>query len=149
MNRVMRTALGPGPWPYWSPNAQVADAFKPRGYPAVANYLSRASAELAAPGLGFAWTSVAGNRDRLRQGTALPDVEIAAIATGSAKTLRRPENLQPHDPLAFFVDQPVAFSRGMTREVAALASRAARWRTALPGTWLPTCKVVLRMATCG
>jgi metallophosphoesterase (TIGR03767 family) len=117
--------LGDGPWPFWCPDPAVADLWKPRGYPAIPDFLERASAELVSPGLGFAWTSVAGNHDWMRQGTALPEPEIEAIARGSAKSLRRPAGLDPADPLALFVDQPAAFSRGMTRQVPALDSRTA------------------------
>lgn len=109
--------LGPGPWPFWCPDAAVADRWKPLGYPAVPDFLARASAELVSAGLGFAWTSVPGNHDLMRQGTALPEPEIEAIAVGSAKMLRRPDGLDPNDPLAFFVAQPAAFSIGATRHI--------------------------------
>lgn len=117
--------LGPGPWPYWSPDARVRDLWKPLGYPAVPDFLERASAELVSDGLGFAWAGVPGNHDLMRQGTALPGPEIERIALGSAKTLRRPAGLDPADPLALFVEQPAAFSRGASRQVAALDTRRA------------------------
>ena len=118
-------ALGPGPWPYWCPDPAVPDTWKTRGYPAIPDYLARASAKLVSEGLGFAWSSVAGNHDWMRQGTALPGPQIEAIARGSAKTLCRPAGLDPANPLGFFVDQPAAFSRGNTRQVPALTSRSA------------------------
>ncbi len=116
---------GAGPWPYWCPQPQVPDLYKPRGLPVVPDFLERASAELVSPGLGLPWASVPGNHDLMRQGTALPEPLIEAIATGSAKMLHRPPGLQPADPLAWFVDHPAAFSRGDTRKVPALQSRAA------------------------
>ena len=119
------TELGPGAWPFWSPDAGVTDLYKPLGYPAVPDFLARASAELLAPGLGFAWTSVPGNHDLMRQGTALPEPAIEAIAVGSAKMLRRPDALAPTDPLALFVEHPAAFSVGATRRVEPLADRRA------------------------
>ncbi|MCW5628994.1 MAG: hypothetical protein KIT47_09050 [Rhodoferax sp.] len=117
--------LGPGPWPFWCPDAAVPDTWKPRGYPAVPDFVARASAELVSPGLGFAWTSVPGNHDLMRQGTALPEPGIEAIAVGGAKMLRRPDGLDPHDPLALFVEQPAAFSRGASRNVAPSMQRRA------------------------
>jgi metallophosphoesterase (TIGR03767 family) len=117
--------LGPGSWPYWCPDAGVPDLLKPRGWPAIADFLQRASSELVSPGVGLPWTSVAGNHDLLRQGTALPDPDIEAIAVGAAKTLRRPDGLAPNDPLARFVTHPADFSRGITRQVAALQARRA------------------------
>lgn len=118
--------LGPGPWPFWCPDAAVPDTWKPRGYPAVPDFVARASAGMVSPGLGFAWTSVPGNHDLMRQGTALPEPRIEAIAVGEAKMLRRPGGLRnPHDPLALFVEQPAAFSQGSTRRVPALPQRRA------------------------
>ncbi len=117
--------LGPGPWPFWCPDAAVPDRLKPHGYPTVPDFRERAGAALVSAGLGFAWTSVAGNHDLLRQGTALPEPGIEAIAVGSAKTLRRPDGCAPADPLARFVTHPADFSRGATRSVPALESRRA------------------------
>ena len=125
---------GPGPWPYWCPEKAVDDLWKPRGYPAIPDFLARASAPLHSPGLGFAWASVPGNHDLLRQGTALPEPAIEAIATGAHKRLWRPPGLAPPDPLAHFVEAPAAFSRGGTRTVPALPRRGAvnkqQWITA-------------------
>ena len=117
--------LGSGPWPFWCPDPGVDDNWKPLGYPAVPDFLARASAELHNAGLGFAWASLPGNHDALRQGTALPEPAIERIAIGSHKTLRRPDGLEPPDPLAWFVQQPAAFSQGATRRVQALATRRA------------------------
>ncbi len=106
-----------GRWPFWCPEPAVSDPWKSAGFPAVDNFTERASAALNSKGLGFPWTSVPGNHDLLRQGTALPEREIEAIAVGSAKMLRRPPQLHTRDPLAFFVDQPAAFSRGASRQI--------------------------------
>ena len=116
---------GFGPWPFWSPDAGVHDLFKPRGYPVLPHFLERASAELRSPGLGFGFASVPGNHDLMRQGTALPEPAIEAIAIGAMKALRRPPGLDPADPLQHFVDHPAAFSVGGTRRVAPLAERRA------------------------
>ena len=125
---------GATPWPYWCPDARVDDTWKPGGYPVIPDFLARASAPLAAPGLGFAWTSVPGNHDLMRQGTALPGPAIEHIATGSRKRLERPPGFAPGDPLARFVEDPAAFSGAGTREVPALALRRAvtpqEWRAA-------------------
>ena len=117
--------LGSGPWPYWCPEAGVDDLWKPLGYPVVPDFVARASAELVSPGLGFAWASLPGNHDLMRQGTALPDPEIEQIAVGRNKTLRRPDGLDPADPLARFVNQPAAFSQGSTRQMQPLYTRRA------------------------
>ncbi len=117
--------LGPGPWPFWSPDAGVVDNYKPLGYPVVPDFLARASAEVRSPGLGFAFASVPGNHDLMRQGTALPEPAIEAIAIGDMKALHRPHGLAPADPLQHFVAHPAAFSTGGTRRVAPLVTRRA------------------------
>jgi len=113
------------PWPYWCPDAAVDDLWKRQGYPAIPDFLARASAEVVSHGLGFAWASVPGNHDLMRQGTALPEPGIERIAVGNRKLLLRPDGFDPADPLTLFVDEPAAFSRGGTRLITALASRRA------------------------
>ena len=113
------------PWPYWCPDAAVDDLYKRQGYPAVADYLGRASSPVCSPGLGFPWASVPGNHDLMRQGTALPLGAIEQIAVGGHKTLVRPDGFDPVDPLAAFVQTPDAFSCGGQRTVAAVAARRA------------------------
>ena len=113
------------PWPYWCPDAAPDDLLKRQGYPIVADFLQRASAPLTSRGLGFAWTSVPGNHDLMRQGTALPQADIERIAVGRTKTLHRPAGFDPADPLTRFIEAPDAFSLGGTRRVPALASRRA------------------------
>jgi hypothetical protein len=117
--------LDSGPWPFWSPDAAVTDTVKPQGYPVVPDFLARASAEVCSLGLGFAFASVPGNHDLMRQGTALPEPAIEAIAIGDMKALCRPHGLAPADPLLHFVAHPAAFSAGGTRRVAPLATRRA------------------------
>ena len=116
---------GERPWPYWSPRAEVADLWKPQGYPAVPDFLERASAPLHSQGLGFAWTALPGNHDLMRQGTALPEPGIEAIATGGDKLLLRPQGFDPVDPLTHFVEDVAAFSRGGQRRIAASDTRRA------------------------
>lgn len=108
---------GSGMWPFWCPDRTVSDPWKSAGYPAIDDFSSRASEALTSAGLGFPWTSVPGNHDVMRQGTALPDPAIEAIAVGSTKMLYRPAQLQPADPLALFVAQPAAFSFGGSRQI--------------------------------
>ena len=119
------TELGTGPWPFWCPDAKVADTWKPQGYPAVEDYLARVSAEVHSDGFGFPWTSLPGNHDYMRQGTALPEPLIERIAVGSDKTLRRPDGFDPVDPLTLFVNSPGEFSQGATRQVSPVAGRHA------------------------
>lgn len=108
---------GGKPWPFWVPDAGVACAWKSKAYPAVEDYLARVSAPLHSPGLGFAWTSVPGNHDVMRQGTAYPNAALERIATGADKTLRCPDGFAPEDPLRLFVEQPERFSQGATRRI--------------------------------
>lgn len=112
-------------WPYWCPEPGVADRWKPLGYPEVPGFVERASAELVSQGLGFAWACLPGNHDVMRQGMSLIEPDIERIATGSYKTLFRPDGFDPVDPMSLFVEAPAAFSRGADREVTALASRRA------------------------
>jgi metallophosphoesterase (TIGR03767 family) len=102
--------LGPGPWPFWCPDAAVDDMWKPRGYPAVEDFIARASAALRCRGLGFPLASLPGNHDLMRQGTALPELDIERIAVGADKLLRRPAGLQAPDFSALFVEEPARFS---------------------------------------
>ena len=117
--------LGAGPWPFWCPDAGVDDTWKPLGYPQVDQFVARASADVHSRGLGFAWASLPGNHDFLRQGTALPGPEIEAVAVGTAKTLARPPGFMPADVRTHFLQHPAAFSAGATRQIAADPTRAA------------------------
>ena len=116
------------PWPYWCPEPGVVDLWKPQGYPTVPDFVERASAALVSQGLGFPWACLPGNHDVMRQGTALPEPEIEALAVGDHKALFRPGGFDPVDPLRLFVEAPAAFSRGAGRAVPALASRRALGR---------------------
>jgi len=100
-----------GLWPYWCPQAAVSCAGKAMGLPVIEDFVARASAVINSRGLGFAWTSVAGNHDVLRQGTALSNAALEAIATGARKTLAQPTGFVPADPLNAFLDTPDAFSQ--------------------------------------
>ena len=100
-----------GLWPYWCPQAALPCAGKAMGLPVIEDFLARASAVMNSRGLGFAWTSVAGNHDVLRQGTALSNAALEAIATGARKTLAQPTGFMPADPLNAFLDTPDAFSQ--------------------------------------
>lgn len=117
---------GDQPWPFWCPQAAVADRFKPMGYPVIEDFVARASAPVASPGLGFPFASLPGNHDFLVQGTALPDAALAAIAVGDHKLLRQPPGLDPADPLNAYLEDAASFSRGpaaWTRRVEPLATR--------------------------
>ena len=118
--------LGDKAWPFWCPDADRPDTWKAQGYPVVPGVVARASAQLQSPGLGFAWTSVPGNHDVMRQGTALPNPAIEAIARGSVKALAATPGFRPEDPLNLFVDQPELFSTGgVNRQIAASTQRRA------------------------
>ncbi len=118
--------LGGKAWPFWCPDADAADHWKPLGYPAVPGLVARASAELHSLGLGFAWTSVPGNHDVMRQGTALPNRAIEAIAIGGHKVLTGPPDFRPADPQRQFVEHPEQFSSGgISRPIAAVPQRRA------------------------
>ena len=109
--------LGSGAWPFWCPDVDVADLWKPLGYPAVPGFVARASAELHSEGLGFAWTSVPGNHDVMRQGTALPNAAIEAIAVADRKALAGPPDFRPADPQTLYVEHPEQFCAGTTRQI--------------------------------
>jgi metallophosphoesterase (TIGR03767 family) len=117
--------LGSGPWPFWSPDRAIDCTWKPQGYPVIDNFLERVSAPLQSDGLGFAWASLPGNHDVMRQGTALPNAAIERIAVGSNKILRCPPGFAPQDPLSLFVSHPELFSAGATRQIAPDPKRSA------------------------
>ena len=117
--------LGAAAWPFWCPDANVPDLWKGQGYPVVPGFVARASAELQSEGLGFAWTSVPGNHDVMRQGTARPNAAIEAIAVGDHKALAGAPGFRPADPLGLFVDHPEAFSDGAGRRISASPQRRA------------------------
>jgi metallophosphoesterase (TIGR03767 family) len=116
--------LGSVPWPFWCPDACVQDTWKPLGYAPVNNFIARVGAEIHSQGFGFAWASLPGNHDFMRQGTALLNPAIEAIAVGSGKTLARPTGLWPDDVLTRFARDPAAFSAGTTRQILANPARA-------------------------
>ncbi len=118
-------AGGAGPWPYWCPDVAVDDLWKRQGYPAIPDFLARASAQVVSQGLGFAWASVPGNHDLMRQGTALPEPAIERIAVGEHKLLLRPAGFDPANPLTLFVNEPALFSDHGTRQVTPMSTRRA------------------------
>ena len=97
------------PWPYWCPDADVDDEWKPLGYPAVEDLFERACEPFTCGGLGQRWTSLPGNHDLLCQGTSFVNEALLAAAVGDRKALRPPPGFEPADPLALFVDEPEAF----------------------------------------
>ena len=123
------TSEFPDPWPYWSPDASVPDRWRHLGYPVVDEMIERVSAPIASRGLGIEWTSVPGNHDLMRQGTALASDAIDAIAVGSGKSLRRPEAFDPHDPLSLYLEHPEMFSSGPTFAIEPLSTRRSIDRT--------------------
>jgi metallophosphoesterase (TIGR03767 family) len=113
------------PWPYWSPDGSVADAWRPLGYPVIDGFLERVGAPIRSAGFGRPWTSVPGNHDLLRQGTALSTPAIEAIAVGPRKSLSRPEGFTPADVLSAYLEGPEEFARGATYPVEANPDRRA------------------------
>lgn len=103
---------GDGPWPYWSPDRRSPNSWRDLGYPVVDDFIERVSAPLESPGLGVAWTSVPGNHDLMRQGTALTNPSLESIAVGATKSLQRPIEFAPADPLSRYLDAPESFSDG-------------------------------------
>ena len=114
---------GAEPWPYWSPLPEVADTWKPRGYPAVADFFERVAEPIAAPGLDLPWTSLPGNHDLMVAGTALANAHLAAAAVGADKGLFPVPGFEPDDVLALFVDEPDRFLGRGHRQVAADPTR--------------------------
>jgi metallophosphoesterase (TIGR03767 family) len=103
-------ALAPGEvWPYWSPLADVADSWKPRGFPVIDDLLERAAEPLHSAGVGMPWTSLPGNHDLLCQGTAFVNDALTAVAVGGRKALGAPGDFEPEDVLSLFVDAPDRF----------------------------------------
>jgi metallophosphoesterase (TIGR03767 family) len=117
--------LGGAAWPFWCPDVGVPDLWKSLGYPVVPGFVARASAELHSEGLGFAWTSVPGNHDVMRQGTARPNRDIEALAVGDRKALAGPPEFRPADPQTLYVEHPEQFCAGTTRQISASHLRRA------------------------
>ena len=46
--------LGAGPWPFWCPDPEAEDTWKPLGYPQVDQFVARVGAQVHSQGLGFA-----------------------------------------------------------------------------------------------
>ncbi len=119
-----QSALGE-PWPYWCPDGHIDDMWRDLGYPTVPDFIERVSAPIASAGLAVPWTSVPGNHDLMRQGTALTNPELERLATGATKSLTRPVGFEPDDPLNLFLDEPEAFSCGPAFPVSSDTSRRA------------------------
>ena len=100
-------------WPFWNP-----DDTEP-------HFIARVSAACTSLGLGLAWTSVPGNHDLMRQGTALNNPAIERIAVSGTKSLQRPTGFASDNPLALFLDEPEAFSCGPSYPIAANPDRRA------------------------
>ena len=113
----------PPPWPFWSPDASVDDTWRQLGYPVVDDFVERASAPIHASGLAMPWTSIPGNHDLMRQGTALPVGPVEDIAVGAAKSLVHPLGFAPSDPLSHYLDLPEDFSCGPSFTIGADPSR--------------------------
>lgn len=113
------------PWPYWCPEEHVGDTWRTLGYPTVQDFVARASAPIASQGLGIPWTSVPGNHDLMRQGTALTTPALERLAIGSTKSLTRPIGFEPDDPLKLYLDEPEAFSCGPEFPILADTARRA------------------------
>ena len=113
------------PWPYWSPDSAVPDAWRKLGYPTVDEFIERVSAPITSTGIGIDWTSVPGNHDVMRQGTALPTSALESIAIGPTKSLRRPHGFAPASPLDAYLDAPEAFSAGPAFAIEAVPARRA------------------------
>ena len=106
-----------GAWPYWCPDpatagVSLAEAWRQLDFPVVPDFIERVSAPLSSLGLGIPWTSVPGNHDLMRQGTALTNASIELIAVGNTKSLTRPEQFATDDPIELFLEHPEAFSCG-------------------------------------
>jgi metallophosphoesterase (TIGR03767 family) len=112
-----------GVWPYWCPDETVADAWRERGFPALPDFIERVSASVQSTGFGIPWTSVPGNHDLMRQGTALTNPAIEAIAVGAKKSLTRPADFNATNPIDLYLDEPEAFSRGTSYPIAANLDR--------------------------
>lgn len=101
-----------GVWPFWDPAGGHQNAWRAAGYPSLDNLVDRASEPVRSPGWGVPWTSIAGNHDLLRQGTAITNTALERIAVGASKSLSRPEDFAPNNPLRAFLDTPEKFSDG-------------------------------------
>jgi len=112
-------------WPYWSPDPEVNDRFRQRGYPAVEDFVARASAPISSAGLGMPWTAIPGNHDLMRQGTALPNAALDRLAVGASKSLRRPEPFPAGDPVSLYLERPEEFSVGPSYSISPDAGRRA------------------------
>jgi len=102
-------APAPGPWPYWSPLAEVIDTWKPRGYPVIDDLFERTDEPITSAGVGVPWTSMPGNHDLLCQGTAFVNDELHRAAIGDRKALFPPDGFEPDDVLTLFVEEPDVF----------------------------------------
>lgn len=112
--------IAPGQvWPYWCPRPDIADLWKPRGYPAIDDLIERTTEPLHSPGLGLPWTSLQGNHDVLCQGTSFVNPALTSAATGGTKALWPPGDFEPDDVLTLFVDQPELFLGAGRRSIAA------------------------------
>ncbi len=111
-------------WPFWDPAGRY-DSRWSSWFPLVEDLVARASEPVHSPGLGLAWTSVVGNHDLLRQGTALTTDELESIAVGAHKAWAPQPDFSPCDPLAQYIDAPHTFSDGPGQAVAADPDRRA------------------------
>ena len=112
-------------WQFWLPdtgaNAQRWQAHWPDGQ----SFTDAVSEPILSPGIPVPWTSVMGNHDVLRQGTAITNDALEAIAVGAYKGFARPSAVIGHEPLCEFVECPDHFSGGPGHTIRASADRRA------------------------
>ena len=110
-------------WPFWSPHESVHNTWREMGFPVVPDFVERVGQPIRSQGTGVPWTSVPGNHDLMRQGTALTNAALESIAVGDTKSLQRPRAFHSTDPRASFLDEPESFSCGAGFAITALADR--------------------------
>ena len=112
-------------WPFWSPHESIHNAWREKGFPVVSDFVERVGQPIHSHGTGLPWTSVPGNHDLMRQGTALTNATLESLATGGTKSLQRPVSFHSVDPRTSFLDEPESFSCGAGFAITALPDRRA------------------------
>jgi 3',5'-cyclic AMP phosphodiesterase CpdA len=119
-------------WPYWSPDPNVTDSWKARGYPSYDDFFERVAEPILSNGVGSPFAALMGNHDLMCQGTSLLNPSMAALMRADSKALNPRDNFRPSNPGAAFADAPEDFVGSGARSVAPDAGRVGIDRK----TWL-------------
>lgn len=115
--------VGSGDPRYWTPEENVSDTWKARGFPTMTGLVKEATREFRAKGLGVPWLACFGNHDCLVQGRACAPDGFDSFLTGTEKPTDVFIATPDPDMLETYVADPMRFTGGRSRRIEADPTR--------------------------